>query len=185
MALNTPIATVAAITGQAFARNSEGKLRELKVGDVLLEGEGLVTSEGSSVELEMADGANLSFTQPVDMTLTPDLLSGRAAGADEAALDRATPEQLANALEEGRLEDEGNSSNILANEGGDGHFFTLIARLIDDLDGLGVAGRGPEQALPATLDPGIDSEGNETIAFGTGVDTPVPFGPLQCDAVLH
>ncbi|MFN3296975.1 retention module-containing protein, partial [Caldimonas sp.] len=51
------IGTVSSIVGQAFARDPSGRLRPLKVGDVLREGEVLVLAEGAHVELEDASGA--------------------------------------------------------------------------------------------------------------------------------
>ncbi|MFN3417654.1 MAG: retention module-containing protein, partial [Caldimonas sp.] len=51
------IGTVSSIVGQAFARDPSGRLRPLKVGDVLREGEVLVLADGARVELEDASGA--------------------------------------------------------------------------------------------------------------------------------
>lgn len=50
------IATVVTITGQAWARDPDGNLRELAVGDVLEEGETLVTSSNGNVQLDFDDG---------------------------------------------------------------------------------------------------------------------------------
>ncbi len=38
------IATVVAVTGNAYARNADGELREIRLGDVLLEGETVVNA---------------------------------------------------------------------------------------------------------------------------------------------
>ena len=48
---NAAIATVASATGKAYARNADGELRELRTGDVLKEGETVVTPDGGRVEL--------------------------------------------------------------------------------------------------------------------------------------
>ena len=84
------IATVVAVTGKAYARNADGELREIRPGDVLLEGETVVTPDGGSVELSLSDGSPLVVTDVPEMTLTPDLVADTAAGADESAVQDET-----------------------------------------------------------------------------------------------
>jgi hypothetical protein len=57
MATFNLIATVIAVVGEAFARSPDGEIRELRAGDVLYEGDTLVTRAGSEVELQTVDGA--------------------------------------------------------------------------------------------------------------------------------
>ena len=69
-------ATVIAITGQAWARDEDGNLRELAIGDVLQEGETLVTSADGRVELDFADGTGANVVEGgQEVAVTPDLVS--------------------------------------------------------------------------------------------------------------
>ena len=51
MALDTPIATVVAVTGRAYVRDAEGQVRPLVAGEVLHEGDVVLTEAGARVEL--------------------------------------------------------------------------------------------------------------------------------------
>ncbi len=51
------IATVISISGQAWARDADGNLRELRVGDTLHEGETLVTADNAIVQLALVMGS--------------------------------------------------------------------------------------------------------------------------------
>ncbi len=95
------IANVVAITGTAFARNAEGELRELQPGDVLLEGETLITPEGSQVELQMTDGTPLLVADLPEMAITADLMASTAPTATEGAIEADTVESIAQTLQDG------------------------------------------------------------------------------------
>ena len=95
------IATVVAVTGKAYAREADGDLRELTPGDVLLEGETIVTPDGGHVELELADGSPFIIDDVPEMTLTRDLVAERAATREESAVEDDTINELLTALEEG------------------------------------------------------------------------------------
>ncbi len=58
------IATVVAVTGTAYARNADGELREIRAGDVLMEGETVVKPQGGSVELSLSDGSPVVVDVP-------------------------------------------------------------------------------------------------------------------------
>ena len=61
MATQNPVARVSVIQGKAFAKGENGTMRELKVGDPIFEGEILVASAGSQIELTGADGRVLTL----------------------------------------------------------------------------------------------------------------------------
>ncbi|MEZ5568977.1 MAG: retention module-containing protein, partial [Halioglobus sp.] len=71
---NDVTAVVTAITGKAYARDEEGELRALRAGDVLQEGDTLITPDGSSVQLELPDGSPLQVTDTPEMAITRDLV---------------------------------------------------------------------------------------------------------------
>ena len=95
------IATVVAVTGKAYARNADGELREIRPGDVLMEGETVVTPDGATVELSLSDGSPIVVADMPELTLTPDLVADTAPGADESAVQDETVEQVLAALESG------------------------------------------------------------------------------------
>ena len=53
------IATVTSVSGKVMARNADGELRHLKAGDKLMAGETVVTPDGGSIELALADGTSV------------------------------------------------------------------------------------------------------------------------------
>jgi hypothetical protein len=58
---NPIIAKAVTVSGEAYAHNSMGELRLLDEGDELLEGETILTPEGSRVELELIDGTVITI----------------------------------------------------------------------------------------------------------------------------
>ncbi|KGE03119.1 retention module-containing protein [Pseudohaliea rubra] len=129
------IATVTAIEGTAYARNAEGELRQLRVGDQLRQGETLVTPEGSNVELDLADGQQIAIADVPEVTMDSDMLAEFAASADEAALRDDTLDEVIAALE-----GDGDLSEILeataAGAGADGtnagSTFIRLSRIAED-----------------------------------------------------
>ncbi len=136
---NAIIATVTSISVRAQARNADGELRELKVGDKLLEGETLVTPNGGRVELALSDGNPLVVSDVPEMAITRDLVAETAAGADESAVQDQTVQQVLAAMESG--EDLGNVLKPTAagpNQQGDaaiqsedGHSFIRLGRIVE------------------------------------------------------
>jgi len=55
------VATVIAVEGQAYARDPAGQMRPLKAGDVLREGDTVVTLPGGNVQLAFLDGQMLTL----------------------------------------------------------------------------------------------------------------------------
>lgn len=66
MAQAQVIAKISSISGEAFARDASGKMRRLKVGDAVREGESVVASDGSLVTLKLADGREMAV-RPVSL----------------------------------------------------------------------------------------------------------------------
>ncbi|TXS88896.1 retention module-containing protein, partial [Parahaliea maris] len=96
---NVAIANVVAVVGKAFARNEDGELREIRPGDVILEGETVVTPDGAYVELSMMDGEPFVVSGVEEMAITRDLVAARAAGPDEASVEDESIDALLTALE--------------------------------------------------------------------------------------
>ncbi len=94
---STPIATVAVIKGQAWARSQDGSMRPLTEGDVLYENEVIITADGSRVDLELPDGSIYPVQGPLlaevvaDEEHSRDDASGEDANSDEEGQEN-TPE---------------------------------------------------------------------------------------------
>src|SRR5690554_5892216 len=139
------IATVLSITGRAWARDEEGNVRELSVGDTLLEGEVLVTSDNGSAQLDFGDGLDPTLVEGGDqIAMTPELDADEPLdGSEFAALDDDL-EALLTAIDEG----EGDLLDMLeapaagpgaggggGAEGG-GHNFVRLARIAEEVNPL-------------------------------------------------
>ncbi|PLW83789.1 hypothetical protein CWI75_00005, partial [Kineobactrum sediminis] len=134
---DTAIATVVAITGTAYARSANGELRQIKPGDVLLEGETVVTPNGGSVELSLADGNPFEISGVPEMTLTRDIVAERAAGREESAVEDETVEALLAALEgDGDIGDVLDATAAGGQEGGggEGSSFVRLGRVVEETD---------------------------------------------------
>ena len=60
MAQAQVVAQVSVLSGQAFARDSAGNMRRLKLGDAIREGESVVAADGAKVVLTLADGREIN-----------------------------------------------------------------------------------------------------------------------------
>ncbi|MCO7242532.1 retention module-containing protein, partial [Halomonas sp. Ps84H-12] len=137
-------ATVIAITGQAWARDEDGNLRELRIGDVLQEGETLITSADGRVELDFADGTGANVVEGgQEVAVTSDLVSDLIVATDASAQDDDLEALLA-ALddEDGDLLDildataAGAGAGGGGGGGGGGNSFVRVARIAEETDPL-------------------------------------------------
>ncbi|MBB3232236.1 retention module-containing protein [Halomonas stenophila] len=136
------IATVLSITGQAWARDADGQLRELRVGDSLQEGETLVTSDNGRVILDFGDPLEpTTIGEGREVVMTPELAPDAAVEAADASAQDADLEALLTAIGEGRgdlLEDlDATAAGAGAGGGSDGgHGFVRLARISESVDPL-------------------------------------------------
>ena len=130
------IANVVAVIGKAYARNADGELREIKPGDVLLEGETVVAPDGSRVELELTDGNPFVISDVEEMAITRDLMAETASSADETVVEDESVEAILAALESG--EDLGDvlqataAGGAAGGAGGEGSSFIRLGRIVED-----------------------------------------------------
>ncbi|MCP4211663.1 MAG: retention module-containing protein, partial [Halieaceae bacterium] len=182
-------ATVTAITGRAMARNSDGELRVLRVGDTLREGESVVTPDGGSVELALADGSPLGVPGATEMAITGDLLAETAVGVDESALQDETVQQVLTALDSG--EDLGDVVPATAagdagqNSGsgldGEGHSYVRLSRITEEYSEFsGIEGSAAAVAEFAVDENFIPLDAVDDFAT-TEVDVPVTVDVLPND----
>ncbi|MCE8031288.1 retention module-containing protein [Halomonas daqingensis] len=159
-------ATVISITGRAWARDAEGNVRELSVGDTLQEGEVLETSDNGSAQLDFGDGQDPILIEGGEqVAMTPELDVDEVVDASEfAALDEDLEALLA-ALDDDSIDllDVLDATAAGAGPGGaadGGHSFVRLARIAEDTNplafeyGLGLGSELPEiegAAFTATL----------------------------------
>ncbi|WP_108446586.1 retention module-containing protein [Halomonas denitrificans] len=136
------IATIISITGQAWARDASGELRELRVGDTLQEGETLVTSDNGRVLLDFADGLDpVVIGNGQEVAISADLDAEQPVAAEEASVQDEDLEALLAALEEGEGDLLEGLDATAAGAGGaggpgGGHDFVRLARISENVDPL-------------------------------------------------
>ncbi|WP_280550460.1 retention module-containing protein, partial [Halomonas sp. 11-S5] len=136
------IATIISISGQAWARDEAGNLRELRVGDTLQEGETLVTSDNGRVQLDFGDGLDPTVIDGgQEVVMTPDLDTEQPVAAEDASVQDADLEALLTALDEGEgdiLEDLAATAAGAGGAGGEGggHDFVRLARITENVNPL-------------------------------------------------
>ncbi|WP_141320557.1 retention module-containing protein, partial [Halomonas halmophila] len=138
------IATIVSITGQAWARDSQGNLRELQEGDTLEEGETLVTSDNGSVQLDMGDAFGPTTIGGGEVvSLSPEMDASVPASVDESSVSDDELQAMLTALEQ----ESGDLLQYLeapaaggagagGGQGGGGHDFVRIARITEQVDSL-------------------------------------------------
>ncbi|MDI5920223.1 retention module-containing protein, partial [Halomonas sp. LR5S13] len=161
------IATIISISGQAWARDEAGNLRELRVGDTLQEGETLVTSDNGRVELDFADDLDPTVIEGgQEVVMTPDLDAEQPVAAEEASAQDEDLEALLSAIDEGEgdllegLDATAAGAGGAGGEGG-GHDFVRLARITENVNPLAF-----EYGL-ASLDgtPEIEGQAVEALAL--------------------
>jgi hypothetical protein len=87
-----PIGRVTALHGQAFVRTPDGQQHELKLNDVVHEGDVIVTAAGGEVELSFTSGKTYSIHGSETATLDSAVFASDVpAAADAALLPQGTP----------------------------------------------------------------------------------------------
>ncbi len=86
MADRTPLARVSAIQGKAFARDQDGNLRQLHIGDVIYEGDVVVTGAGSRIDLATPDRHSLVLRANETLTVDAEVFATVKPDATDAAL---------------------------------------------------------------------------------------------------
>ncbi|MFA7384248.1 MAG: retention module-containing protein, partial [Desulfurivibrionaceae bacterium] len=157
------IATVANVIGRAFARNENGELRTIKQGDVLLEGETIITSADGRVELSFMDGSDMTVTADQTVLMAAELLaSGQQPDAAAAALAGATSEQVLQALAEGKDISEileAPAAGLGGGAEGEGNSFVRLLRIVEPVDPLAFQFESSVSDVPPTFEAGAAPEG--------------------------
>ena len=137
---------ILSLQGSAKAIGSDGKVRLLKVGDILLPGEQLQLENGAAVDISRANGEVLHVDGNRQVAITDDILRAQASDATEARIAPLPPEaqQILAALDNPAA-NPGNPFDSLDpaaaglnDPGGEnsGHSFVRIGRISESLSSL-------------------------------------------------
>jgi len=136
------IARVGKVAGEAFARDSEGKLRRLKSGDPIREGEVVQAGAGGEVQLKLADGRDLVVRSNEAAKLDAEVGSPEVPNAGDSALQNnpAGFAKISKAIvgQDGTFsfEDDGGRGQI-ASAQKEGHTFVELLRIVESVSPLG------------------------------------------------
>ncbi|HYE39805.1 MAG TPA: Ig-like domain-containing protein, partial [Ramlibacter sp.] len=113
-ATSTPLGKVSAIIGKAFLKLPDGQMRELKVGDVIREGDVVVVVGDGRVEI--ADDAGFIYVARTDEPLT--LTGLQASKAERVAEDEI--DRIITAVDEGTNSSDAPAAGLSADGAGSG-----------------------------------------------------------------
>ena len=140
MAESSIFAKVTSLTGEAYVRNAEGQLRQLKLGDVIREGESVVSSDNAQVVLQLADGRQLSVVPGDVVRIDAEVAAETKPDATDSAVsnDPKALTDLTQALASGQNLDELLESPAagIPGVGNEGHTFVEFARIVESVSPL-------------------------------------------------
>ncbi len=133
------VATIIAVDGQAFARDPAGQMRPLQAGDVLLEGDTVVTLPGGQVQLAFVDGQLLTLLPDESFQFSAETSPTTRPDVAEAALPAGEADRIIQALERGENIDdllEATAAGLDGGSGGVGNDFVRLLRIVEGVDPL-------------------------------------------------
>jgi VCBS repeat-containing protein len=141
MADNTPIARVSSIQGQAFAKDKNGALRVLRVGDQIFEGEVVVSGDNSRINLISPDGRTLVVNANDTLMIDAEVSGQFKPDAGDAALLAASKDanKIIQAINDGGSLDELLEETAAGESGsgaGGGPSFVRLLRVAEAVDPL-------------------------------------------------
>lgn len=134
--VSTPqaVATVISVEGQAFARDPAGQMRPLKPGDILREGDTIVTLAGGQVQLAFVDGHILTLLPNETFQFSAETSPNTRPDVAEASLPAGEAERVIQALERGENIDDQLDPTAAGLEGGgnnQGNDFVRLMRIVE------------------------------------------------------
>ena len=174
--MSVQIATVASITGEAFARQSDGTLRQLAEGDALFAGETLVVNNGSQATLNFDGNELVNLTGPQELPISETQITASISDVNENIVTDPSVEAILAALEgDGDLLDELEApaaGTDGAPDGGGGSFVRLM-RIFEEVNPIAFS--FAQQAFSTFEAPIGDAVGTiEEEPVTTFVDEPQP-----------
>ena len=139
-----PVARVAAIRGEVFARDQDGVSRPLRSGDFIFDNESVVTGDNSAVDLSDMNGQPLNLGARETLAMDAEVLALDGTGASDSALAVSGDDfsRVIAALNEGQSLDnllEETAAGGAASAGGEaggGPTFVRLLRITESVDPL-------------------------------------------------
>ena len=180
--VNTPqaVASVIAVEGQAFARNPAGEMRPLHAGDVLLQGDTIVTLPGGQVQLAFSDGHLLSVLPNEVYHLGPEVALNTRPEVSEASLAASDVDRVIQVLNQGgdlNVELEDTAAGLNGGAANDaGISFVRLMRVAEGVEGQsttlsgevtpGTANNSESEAITGPTLQSLGTLGTESSASG-------------------
>ncbi|HXE40095.1 MAG TPA: retention module-containing protein, partial [Azonexus sp.] len=180
MAQAQVIAKVSSLSGEAYVRDSAGKMRRLKAGDALREGEAVVAENGAQVVLQLADGREMTVHPGETAKLDAEVAAAVMPDAGDSAVTNSPNvfQKIAKALTTGGdldalLEDPAAG---VAGPGNEGHTFVEFLRVVESVDPLSYQFGTARLATPESIEnpaaPVVDPGDANAPTANAGAGTP-------------
>jgi len=139
------VGIVSATKGEVFARNAEGQMRRLSVGDPVLEGDVIITAAGSSAEITPFNGPALNVAEQQTVALDGSVVSGVPADASTGGVSPLSATEAARVIQQPaagnqdfntQLEDEAAAAGLTGGGVDGGHSFVNLLRIVEGIDGV-------------------------------------------------
>ncbi|MHB1144015.1 MAG: retention module-containing protein, partial [Thiobacillus sp.] len=174
------VATVIAIEGQAFARDPAGQLRPLKPGDVLREGDTIVTMPGGQIQLAFLDGQMLTLLPNETFQFSAETSPGTRPEAAEASLPAGEAGRIIQALERDEDIDElldPTAAGLQGSGENGGSSFVRLLRIVEGVGSTSYEFESREATGPQFI------ETDRALADTVAIDTTPPVPTLTLDAI--
>uniref|UniRef100_UPI00124F4DF4 retention module-containing protein n=1 Tax=Nitrincola schmidtii TaxID=1730894 RepID=UPI00124F4DF4 len=178
--MSVQIATVASITGEAFARQSDGTLRQLAEGDALFAGETLVVNNGSQATLNFDGNELVNLTGPQELPISETQITASISDVNENIVTDPSVAAILAALEgDGDLLDEleAPAAGTDGAPDGGGSSFVQLTRISESVDPLAFEF---EQQAFSTFEAPISDAGEAP----EEPEAPAPDAPAPINAVV-
>ena len=169
------IAKVSVLSGQAYAKDSAGNMRRLKVGDAIREGESVVAAQGANVVLALTDGREMNVRPGETSRIDSEVSAAVRPDASDSALTNSKQDfqKITQALSSGsNLDDllEDTAAGAGPQSGNEGHTFVEFLRIVETVDPLAYQ-------FATNRDRPLDTIEGAPLISGTSTTTTVPGVP--------
>ena len=174
--MSTPVAQILAVTGEAFARDADGNMRPINVGDTLNAGEVVVTSAGASVVLSLNNGEIMEIGANQSVAMVPEMATDAIADAGEGSMMDPTAAAVLAALQgDGDLLEQLDATAAGPGAGGDageGGGIVMLDRVNETVNGVDY-GFEPAEPGVVLLSEDVIVEDDDEIELPIVVEEPV------------
>ncbi|MCL2523380.1 MAG: hypothetical protein FWF20_04775 [Betaproteobacteria bacterium] len=136
--MNPVLAKILSLIGEAHARNGNGQLRRLEVGDLIYEGESVISTDAYQVVLRLADGRQLNVAPGDTVRIDAEVAGEYKPGVTDSMVigDAGFLQGIGEALTRGGDFDPWLETLITGNADpiGEGSDFGELLRLIEAVD---------------------------------------------------